>query len=146
LTKARPTPLPEHLGIRLHRAYETWLQMFVAEMNAAGHDWFTQARASLIGHIPRQGCRQSDLLIKTGWTKQALQQMLDGLERQEVLQRSVDPADKRGRLVDLTDKGHSALADADRIKGELTTVFEQRMGKDKLAELEALLDAMVVER
>lgn len=59
------------------------------------------------------------------------------------MQRSVDPQDKRGRLVELTDKGHSALADADRIKGELTSAFEQRLGKDRLAELEALLDAMV---
>ncbi len=117
--------------------------MFVVAMNAAGHDWFTQARATLIGHIPRQGCRQSELLIKTGWTKQALQQMLDSLERQGVLQRSVDPEDKRGRLVELTDNGHRALADADRIKGELTAAFEQRIGKDQLVKLEALLDAMV---
>lgn len=143
LPEPQPTALPEHLGIRLHRAYDAWLQKFVGEMNAAGHAWFTQARASLIGHIPRDGCRQSDLLAKTGWTKQALQQMLDGLERQGVLQRSVDPQDKRGRLVELTDKGHAALADADRIKGELTAVFEQQMGKDRLAQLETLLDAMV---
>lgn len=138
-------PLFEHLGIRLHRAYEAWLHALVEEMNAAGHDWFTQGRATLIGHVPRDGCRQADLLGRTGWTKQALQQMLDGLERQDVLQRRVDPNDKRGRLVELTDKGWAALADADRIKRDLSARFERKLGPEALAQLENLLDAMVAD-
>jgi DNA-binding MarR family transcriptional regulator len=145
LTKQKPVPLFEHLGIRLHRAYEAWLGAFVEEMNAAGHDWFTQGRATLIGYIPRNGCRQNDLLSRTGWTKQALQQMLDGLERQDVLRRRVDPNDKRGRLVELTDKGRAALADADRIKRDLSARFERKLGTEALAQLEALLDAMVAD-
>lgn len=145
MTKQKPVPLFEHLGIRLHRAYEAWLSLFVEEMNAAGHDWFTQGRATLIGHIPRNGCRQSDLLSRTGWTKQALQQMLDGLERQDVMRRRVDPNDKRGRLVELTDKGRAALADADRIKRDLSARFERKLGAEALAQLEALLDAMVAD-
>lgn len=143
MTKRNPAPLFEHLGIRLHRAYEAWLSAFVSEMNAAGHDWFTQGRAILIGHIPRDGCRQADLLGRTGWTKQALQQMLDGLERQDVLQRRVDPNDKRGRLVELTDRGHAALADADRIKRDLSARFERKLGPEALEQLETLLDKMV---
>lgn len=143
MTKRDPAPLFEHLGIRLHRAYEAWLSAFVSEMNAAGHDWFTQGRATLIGHIPRDGCRQADLLGRTGWTKQALQQMLDGLERQDVLQRRVDPNDKRGRLVELTDKGHAALADANRIKRDLSARFEHKLGPEALEQLETLLDKMV---
>lgn len=71
--------------------------------------------------------------------------MLDGLERQDVLQRRVDPNDKRGRLVELTDKGHAALADADRIKHGLSARFEHRLGPAALEQLETLLDKMVAE-
>ncbi|MEQ8656077.1 MAG: MarR family winged helix-turn-helix transcriptional regulator [Hyphomicrobiales bacterium] len=145
MTKKNALPLFEHLGIRLHRAYEAWLHAFVEEMNAAGHDWFTQGRATLIGHIPRTGCRQADLLARTAWTKQALQQMLDGLERQDVVRRHVDPNDKRGRLVELTDKGWAALADADRIKRDLSARFERKLGAEALEQMETLLDAMVAD-
>lgn len=71
--------------------------------------------------------------------------MLDGLERQDVLQRRVDPNDKRGRLVELTDRGHAALADADRIKRNLSARFEHKLGPEALEQLETLLDKMVAE-
>ncbi|MFK7791830.1 MAG: MarR family winged helix-turn-helix transcriptional regulator [Devosiaceae bacterium] len=143
MTKTIDPLLVEHLGIRLHRAYQAWLSAFVDEMNAAGHEWFTQARANLIGQLPRDGCKQAELLVKTGWTKQALQQMLDGLERQDVIARSVDPQDKRGRLVALTDKGRTALVDADRIKTKINTQYAAKMGAPALQQLEQMLDAMV---
>lgn len=139
LTKKQASALPEHIGIHLNRAYEAWLGRFVEAMNAAGHDWFTLGRANVMGAMDRSGTRQSDLLSKTGLSKQALQQMLDGLERHGITSRSVDPNDKRGRLVHLTEKGQAALADADRIKAELSQHYQRQVGQADLERLEGLL-------
>lgn len=143
LTNKKSTSLPEHIGLHLNRAYEAWLGLFVAAMNTAGHDWFTLPRANLMGAMDRSGTRQGDLLAKTGLSKQALQQMLDGLERHGITSRSVDPDDKRGRLVHLTEKGRSALVDADRIKAELSAHYQQRLGSADLERLEDLLKRFV---
>lgn len=143
MTKNQLTPLPEHIGIHLNRAYEAWLGRFVEGMNAAGHDWFTLGRANIMGAMDRSGTRQSDLLSKTGLSKQALQQMLDGLERHGITSRSVDPNDKRGRLVHLTEKGRNALADADRMKTELSAHYQHTIGQADLEQLEELLQRFV---
>lgn len=143
MTKNQFTPLPEHIGIHLNRAYEAWLGRFVEGMNAAGHDWFTLGRANIMGAMDRSGTRQSDLLSKTGLSKQALQQMLDGLERHGITSRSVDPNDKRGRLVHLTEKGCNALVDADRMKTELSAHYQHAIGQADLEQLEELLRRFV---
>ena len=143
MTKRESTPLPDHVGIHLFRAYEAWLGAFVDAMNKAGHDWFTQGRANVLGLMERGGTRQSVLLDRSALTKQALQQMLDGLERHGVIIREVDPADKRGRIIRLTEKGQAALADADRIKMELSARYRDKLGADGLDQLQQLLVVMI---
>src|SRR5262245_52164527 len=72
--------LPDHIGWRLWQANRVWLKTFAEAMRSSGHDWFTDSRAGLMGLIPRTGIRQSALIERTGTTKQAVQQLLDGLE------------------------------------------------------------------
>lgn len=121
---------PDHVGIRLWTAYEAWKDDFVAAMNEAGHLWFTPSRAALLGFVPRKGLRQSDLIARMGISKQAVQQLVDGLEEEGVLERIPDPSDGRGRIVRHTEKGRAALADADRIKGEIEARWRDRMGAE----------------
>ncbi len=143
LTNESSSLPPDHIGIHLNRAYGAWLSRFIAAMNDAGHDWFTQSRANVMGCLDRESTRQSTLLDRTGMTKQALQQSLDGLERHGVITRLKDPNDKRGRLVDLTDKGRQALADADRIKLEIEADYRESVGGPEMQRLSGLLVALV---
>lgn len=122
---------PDHIGIRLWTAWEGWKAEFVLAMNAAGHDWFTPSRATMLGFLPRKGLRQSDLITRMGVSKQAVQQLVDGLEQEGVLERIPDPADRRGRIVRPTAKGRVALDDADRIKGEIEARIRARMGEER---------------
>ena len=68
----------------------------------AGHPWFSETRAGLMGHIPRGGIRQSALIERVATTKQAVQQILDGLEAEGIVERIADPADGRGKYVRYT--------------------------------------------
>ncbi|SFQ00439.1 MarR family protein [Mesorhizobium sp. NFR06] len=131
--------LPDHVGWRLWQASRAWQAEFGAAMRAAGHAWFTEARAGLLGHIPRGGTRQSALIERSATSKQAVQQLLDGLEAEGVLERLPDPRDGRGKLVRYTRKGLDALRDGDRVKLQIEHDYVSRIGRHRFA---ALMDAL----
>lgn len=131
--------LPDHVGWRLWQASRAWQAEFAAAMRAAGHGWFTEARAGLLGHIPRGGTRQSALIERSAISKQAVQQLLDGLEADGVLERLPDPMDGRGKLVRYTRQGLDALRDGDHIKLQIEQGYIARLGQQRFA---ALMDAL----
>ena len=114
-TKPR-SRLPDHIGWDLWRARDRWKTQFVCAMQERGHSWYTEARANILGLLPRKGMRQADLVARSGLTKQAIQQFVDGLAAEGILQRERDPDDARGKIVRYTEKGLAAMKDADAIK------------------------------
>ena len=92
-----------------------------------------------MGHIPRAGIRQSALIERVATTKQAVQQILDGLEAEGIVERIADPADGRGKYVRYTGDGLQALRDGDRVKREIEQRYERKIGADRFA---ALMDAL----
>ncbi|WP_295805704.1 MarR family transcriptional regulator [uncultured Nitratireductor sp.] len=133
---------PDHVGWRLSQANSAWRAAFVEAMRAAGHGWMTDARASLLGHVGRRGTPQSVLIERMGISKQAVQQLIDGLEGEGVLRRMSDPRDKRARIVAHTQKGRSALQEANRIKLELEERYRNLLGPEGLAALKSALAAL----
>ena len=131
--------LPDHVGWRLWQANRAWQQTFVGAMREAGHVWFSETRAGLMGHIPRTGIRQSALIERVATTKQAVQQILDGLEAEGIVERVADPVDGRGKYVRYTEKGLDALRRGDRIKREIEKRYERKIGAGRFA---ALMDAL----
>jgi DNA-binding MarR family transcriptional regulator len=131
--------LPDHVGWRLWNASRAWQADFAAAMRGAGHPWFTEARATLLGHLARKGTRQSDLIERMAISKQAVQQLLDGLEAEGVVARLPDPQDGRAKLVCYTQKGLAALRDGDHIKREIERRYIARLGPARFA---SLMDAL----
>src|SRR5688572_21052563 len=111
--------LPDHIGWRLWQANRAWQAEFAATMRLSGHNWFTEARAGLLGHIDRNGTRQTSLIERAGISNQAVQQLLDGLEADGVIERPPDAADRRGKIVRYTPYGLKVLGEADRVKMEI---------------------------
>ena len=132
-------PLPDHVGWRLWQASRAWQAEFAAAMRTAGHGWFTEARAGLLGQIPRGGIRQAALIERSAISKQAVQQLLDGLEAEGVEQRLPDPRDGRGKLVGYTRMGLDALRDGDRVKLQIERGYVERIGQQRFV---ALMDAL----
>jgi DNA-binding MarR family transcriptional regulator len=130
---------PDHVGIRLWIAYEAWKEEFVRAMNEAGHTWFTPSRATLLGFLPRNGARQTLLIERMGISKQAVQQLIDGLEAEGIVERTADPDDRRGKIVRYKMKGLAALDDADAIKRQIESRYRRRMGTGNFAQLVELL-------
>ena len=132
----------DHIGIRLWSACEAWKAEFVRAMNGAGHDWFSPSRATLLGFVPRAGVRQAELIARMGISKQAVQQLIDGLEAEGILERISDPHDRRSRIVRHTLKGLAALKDADGIKHRIETDYRRRMGSENFKLLFELLGSV----
>ena len=130
---------PDHIGWLLWRASQDWSLEFVDRMQASGHTWFTAARSGLMGHIAPRGTKQVLLVERLAISKQAVQQLIDGLEEDGILERIADPDDRRGRIVRLTNKGRAAMKDANRIKIEIESGYRARMGDADFAHLSELL-------
>lgn len=129
----------DHIGWRLWDAAAIWKEKFAAEMVAAGHDWYAEARSSVVPYVSAEGTRQSEIVAKMGLTKQAVQQLIADLETSEILRRDPDPADGRGKIVRFTDKGLAALRDAQKAKRKVEAEMKQKLGE---REFDSLMETL----
>ena len=140
------TAPPDHIGWDLVRAARAWLAEFEAEVVAAGHPWFAEARGRLVEHIGRDGVAQAALAGPAGMTKQAVAQHLDALERDGLIERVAEVADGRQRRVVWTDAGRAALRDIDAAKARVETRLRARIGEARFAALRDGLKALAEDR
>ncbi|MEM7025306.1 MAG: MarR family winged helix-turn-helix transcriptional regulator [Pseudomonadota bacterium] len=129
----------DHIGWLLWRAAMIWKERFAEEMVRAGHAWYAEARSSVVPYVGPDGTRQAELVRRMGLTKQAVQQLVDDLEREGVVLRLPDPHDQRAKIVAFTGKGLAARRDAERIKRTIEADWRRRLGADDMAQLERLL-------
>jgi DNA-binding MarR family transcriptional regulator len=131
--------LPAHVGVDLWRAALAWRERMHREMVARGHDWYGDARGAVATHLDPRGMSQSELAARMGLTKQAVQQLLDGLEADGVIRREPDPNDGRSKRVVYTAKGLAALRDGVEVKRAIERDYRARLGASGL---EALTKAL----
>jgi DNA-binding MarR family transcriptional regulator len=129
----------DHVGVDLWRAAQAWKQRFCAEMVRSGHAWYGDARSAVVAHLDPEGLTQSELVRRMGMTKQAVQQLVDGLEADGIVRREADPEDGRSKRVVYTATGRAALRDAVTIKRRMERELRDRLGPPKLEMLIAIL-------
>ena len=136
--------LDDHIGVQLWTLSELWKRQFDAEMVEQGHPYFAEACGNILRYVGPRGTPQSRIVAGVGHSKQAVQQLIDELVLQGVVERRADPADRRGKLVVLTQKGLLALHDAKRIKKKIERSYEGLIGAKKLVQITQLLDELTV--
>ncbi|MEL7525898.1 MAG: MarR family winged helix-turn-helix transcriptional regulator [Pseudomonadota bacterium] len=134
---------PDHVGWDLWQATAVWKQRFTRGMVEHGHNWYAEARGSLMQFLSDEGIAQTTLTELSGLTKQAVQQHLDDLTNDGIIRRVPDASDKRRKLVVLTEKGLRALQDATSVKLKIEQDYQHALGKDKLDGLKAALAAII---
>lgn len=103
-------PLERSPGHMLHRALQTALDIYSAEM---GPDGLTQRQfAVLTAAEARVAPTQTDLVQATGIDRSTLADMVARLARRGLLERERSAADGRAKAVSLTEAGRAALAEA----------------------------------
>ncbi len=135
-------PLIDHVGVRLWRMARQWKVEFDAAMAERGHGWMAEARGAVAGQLRPGGMSQSALPAALGISKQAVQQLVDELVAEGIVERVPDPRDGRGKIVQLLPKGIKAIADGNLVKQQIEARYRARIGAERLAALNAALDAL----
>ncbi len=129
----------DHIGWRLWDAAAVWKDRFAAEMVAAGHDWYAEARSSVMPYVSVNGTRQADIVARMGLSKQAVQQLIVDLERSGILRRDPDPDDGRGKIVRFTQRGLAAQQDGQKAKRKVEAEIREKLGDRAFDDLMATL-------
>jgi DNA-binding MarR family transcriptional regulator len=126
-------------GAALAGASEQWRETFRREMTARSLASAAGASGDVLIHLHAGAIPQTVLTVRTGLSKQAVQQLLDQLEAASLVRREVDPKDKRAKQVMLTDSGRQALAERQHVMGQLEADLRERLGKKQFKALRRLL-------
>jgi len=126
--------LPRSTFELLFRASRLVNEHAIARVQAAGGTLRT-AHTQLFPHITTGGIRLTELADKIGVTKQAIGPLVDDLEREGIVERVDDPADRRAKRIRWTRKGQRALLHGLSVLAELERELAREVGKARLAEL-----------
>jgi DNA-binding MarR family transcriptional regulator len=87
-------------------------------------------------------CAVSDIAAHLEVTSAAASQMLDRLFQQGWIKRQEDPADRRSKQIELTEKGEQLVRDSIQAQRGWMAELAQALAPEKQAELTAALDLL----
>jgi DNA-binding MarR family transcriptional regulator len=115
-------------------------------LHEEGFDEIRPAHGCVFRFIEPTGTRLTVLAEDSGFTKQAVGEVADDLERLGYVERTADPLDGRAKLIRLTDRGVESRAAGVRIMGEIEAEWAERLGEDAVATLRDVLEAVTGNR
>lgn len=125
------------LPLRLLAAFRLIIDDLHAELARQGHPDSRPMHGFVFQAIGTDGITAVELGRRLGISKQAAGKTIGNLERLGYVRREPDPADRRQKVVVLTDRGYDMLAKSARIFDELRARWVVRIGGDRLRALEA---------
>jgi DNA-binding MarR family transcriptional regulator len=95
-----------------------------AELQRRGWPALSGAQTLLFAHLREDSITPAELARRLGNSRQATHELIQGLVRLDLLQLTVDPRRRGGRLVCLTPRGRKLARDAYEILRDLETRLE----------------------
>lgn len=132
-----PTPLARLLLDRF-RWFDDALR--AAQADRLGLD-ITSAQSLLFAELAFAGSRQADLARNLGVTRQAVNELVRGLERQGLVHLVSDPSDRRAKLVRPTARGRQSIGVAMEVFADLESRLESAIGDTRVGQLREILSA-----
>jgi DNA-binding MarR family transcriptional regulator len=135
-------PLPGLLEI----ASEAMLAEFREELTENGYEDLRPTHGCVFRFVREDGMRLTELAAHAGITKQSAGELVDDLVGLGYVKRIADPADKRAKLICLTERGE----EAQRVGFNLFTRIERRwaehFGEQRFEQLRELLEEIAADR
>jgi DNA-binding MarR family transcriptional regulator len=107
---------PEQLGERYLTVHHRMHRAVDNQMTGCGQ---TMARTKVLKQLQHAPARPSVLATELGLAPHTITDIVDALERDELVTRLPDPSDRRAKLVALTSEGEVALAVAIQTRDRL---------------------------
>jgi DNA-binding MarR family transcriptional regulator len=131
---------PEQVGERYLAVHH---RMFRAVNDAMSGCGLSMARTKVLRRLREQGpTRQSVLAADFELSPHSITDIVDGLERLGLAERRPDPADRRAKLVAITDAGEASLDVANATRERLLTQIFGALSEDDRATLLRLLGSL----
>lgn len=130
-----------NLGVLLFVSYRALEQRAHDAVIAAGITDITPTQARIAARIAPHGSRVSDLAEQSRVTKQSAGFLVDQLEAAGYVERAIDPADRRARLVRLTPRAHRVVTIANTEVERVLAEWAAHVGTRRLQQVyDVLLD------
>lgn len=116
---------------------------FSLQVAAAVHPGLDTASYALLVHLYETGpVRAAEIVERTGLDKSTVSRQIARLEELGLLERAVDSADGRARIVRLTDTGHDRLAAVRADRRKLLRERLQQWSTQDMQTFSALLERL----
>ncbi len=138
--------LPENplIGALLRLPAQAVHRRIVSGLNSAGFRDLRLPHMGVLQYPGPHGCRPSELAERAGMSKQAMNQLLQSLERLGYIVRRDAKEGRRARVVHFTRRGRAAWAKIHEILAEIETEWRTTLGDKDFNRLKALLCAVWV--
>lgn len=138
----RRSPLPALLD----DAAEAMLVEFRAALADAGYTDIRPTHGCVFRFVHEEGLRLTELASLAGVTKQSAGEIVDDLTARGYVERFPDPADRRAKLIRLTEKGEVARGVGAGLFEEIEQRWAERFGAERLEAMRELLEEITAER
>ena len=121
-------------------ALEAMLEDFRQLLNETEFSDIRPTHGCVFRFVKEDGMRLTTLADLAGMTKQSVGEVVDDLVARGYVQRIPDPADKRAKLICLTERGEEAQATGFGLFGEVERRWIERYGAERVARMRELLE------
>jgi DNA-binding MarR family transcriptional regulator len=135
-------PLPGLLEI----AGEAMLAEFREELVKNGYEDIRPTHGCVFRFIREDGMRLTELASYAGITKQSAGELVDDLVGLGYVERIADPADKRAKLICLTERGREAQRIGFGLFNEIERRWAEHFGQERFEALRELLEEIATDR
>jgi DNA-binding MarR family transcriptional regulator len=112
-------------------------------LESVGYTELRPAHFRLLRFPGPHGVRPTDLAHRLGTSKQAINPLINDLERWGYLERRPDPRDQRGRVLWLTDRGLALMATIKALHAQIEADWADELGRRRFQILRKTLRDLV---
>ena len=126
------------LGTLMRTGYHRTMEYVQARLEQLGFD-VRPAHMAIFQNLGPEGARIGELAERAKLTNQSVGYLVDYLEEHGYVERRPDPTNRRATLVCFTERGWDEADACAKILDQLDKELTQRMGAERLEQLQALL-------
>ncbi|MER7448928.1 MarR family transcriptional regulator [Nocardia beijingensis] len=131
-----------NVGLLMQIAFRAMEQRVLTALAESGFGDITIAQARIVAQIDAAGTRLTELAERAQITKQTAGFLVDQVERAGFVERVPDPADRRARLVCLTDRGRQVAEFANSVAGSVEREWSAHLGAEGMRHLRQALNRL----
>lgn len=139
LTKPLPPEDRLNLAALMDGPYRAMDKLLFPQLAKRGHGDIRPAHSKVFEVVKGMGSRITDMAADAAMTKQAMQYLVDDLERLGYAERIPDPEDRRAKLIRLTPRGRECVVFAREEFARTEAAWADKLGKEKMEQLRTLL-------